>query len=232
VLKGAAIGAITGAITGGVAQKFASSYSYQRVFYEAANGGLGSTLRGQKFEDGFKFAAVVSALTWANSAMRSDQIEKSRGIHKDSGGNAIDNIGEPGQSKGFLGDGYKLGGGRFTENVNLNQECGAACAFGGWQADPGQVGSGDWATPYAAGSWQDAIIESYAGPHDWMREYISRSTLPNGFAASFTGARAAGDMAANAALIVPATYFAVPAAAPAAGYEIHSRCGTELQHCR
>lgn len=232
VLKGAAIGAITGAITGGVAQKFASSYSYQRVFYEAANGGLGSTLRGQKFEDGFKFAAVVSALTWANSAMRSDQIEKSRGIHKDSGRNAIDNIGEPGQSEGFLGDGYKLGGGRFTENVNLSEKCGAACMFGGWQAEPGQVGSGDWATPYAAGSWQDTLIESYAGPHDWMREYISRSTLPNGFAASFTGAREVVDMAANAALIVPATYFAVPAAAPAAGYEIHSRCGTELQHCR
>ncbi|MEX8502032.1 MAG: RHS repeat-associated core domain-containing protein [Leptothrix ochracea] len=228
VLKGAAIGAITGAITGGVAQKFGSSYSFQRVFYEAANGGLGSTLRGQRFEEGFKFAAIVSALSWANSAMRNDQIGKSKGIGKDSLGNEIDNIGEPGQSKGFLGDGYKLGGGRYPEGIDLSKQCGADCTFGGWQAGPGSLGG----SSYAAGSWQDSIIESYAGPHDWMREYISRSTLQNGFAASFSGARAAVDSAANAALIVPATYFAVPAAAPAAGYEIHSRCGTELQRCR
>lgn len=65
------------------------------------------------------------------------------------------------------------------------------------------------------------MIEAYAGPHDWMREYISRSTLSKGFSQSFSGARVYMDSAANAALIVPATYFAVPAAAPAAGYEIH-----------
>lgn len=228
VLRGAAIGAITGAITGGVAQKFGSSYSFQRVFYEAANGGLGSTLRGQRFEEGFKFSAIVSALSWANSAMRNDQIGKSKGIGKDSLGNDIDNIGWPDQSNGFLGDGYKLGGGRYPEGIDLSKQCGADCTFGGWQAGPGNLGG----SSYAAGSWQDTIIESYAGPHDWMREYISRSTLPNGFAASFSGARAAVDSAANAALILPATYLAVPAAVPAAGYEIHSRCGTELQRCR
>lgn len=228
VLRGAAIGAITGAITGGIAQKLGSSYSFQRVFYEGANGGLGSTLRGQKFEDGFKFTAIVSALSWANSAMRNDQIEKSKGIGKDSLGNEITNIGEPGQSEGFLGDGYKLGGGRYPEGIDLSKQCGTDCTFGGWQAGPGNLGG----SSYVAGSWQDTIIESYAGPHDWMREYISRSTLPNGFAASFSGARAAVDSAANAVLIIPATYFAVPAAVPAAGYEIHSRCGTELQQCR
>lgn len=232
VLKGAAIGAITGAITGGIANKFGASYSFQRVFYEGANGGLGSVLRGQKFEDGFKFAAIVSALSWANRAMRDDQIEKSKGVGKIAGGKQVDNIGEPGYSKGFMGDGVKLGGGRYEINIDPTQPCGASCAFGGWQAGPGQVLSGDWATPYSAGSFSDTMIEAYAGPHDWMREYISRSTLPNGFAESFSGARAAVDGAANAALIVPATYFAVPAAAPAAGYEIHSRCGTELQRCR
>ncbi len=232
VLRGAAIGAITGAITGGVAQKFGSSYSFQRVFYEGANGGLGSTLRGQKFEDGFKFAAIVSALSWANRAMRDDQIDKSRGIGKIAGGKQIDNIGEPGHSNGFMGDGIKMGGGRFPEDVDPTQPCGGSCTFGGWQAGPGQVGSGAWATPYSAGSFADTMIEAYAGPHDWMRNYISQSTLPNGFAASFSGARVAVDGAANAALIVPTTYLAVPAVAPAAGYEIHSRCGTELQHCR
>ncbi len=91
----------------------------------------------------------------------------------------LDSRNATGKSAGFFGDAFKLGGGRFDVNIasqgedlylpdgSINPKF--ELPFGGFQGGPGKL----FGIDYEAGSWQDRLVESYAGPHDWLGSWWS-----------------------------------------------------------
>ena len=76
-----------------------------------------------------------------------------------------------GKSAGFLGDLFKLGGSRFSK-----RSPGAISPLGGRQNGPGYLGltlGGEQVLGinYEPGSILDHVVETYAGPHDYLNSW-------------------------------------------------------------
>jgi len=66
---------------------------------------------------------------------------------------------------------------------------------------------------YAPGSFADRINESFAGPHDWLRDSFGAYD-EEGNAKFLVGTEARIDQIVNYGLVLPATPFGVAAVAP------------------
>jgi hypothetical protein len=125
-----------------------------KVVIYALIGGLYTKSSGGNFSQGFKWCLVVSAMSETALSMRSQGI--------------IDSFRDPqnytGVSAGFKHDDFKLAGGRV--NPNLSEQ--KPSPLGGRQGGQGAV----LGKPYDPGSFPDRIVESYAGPHDYLNSFI------------------------------------------------------------
>lgn len=204
-------GAISGAVFGGIAGAYGRTWNSSRIGANSLAGGLTTKATGGEFKDGFRSALAVSMLTYGNYMMRQsrvDQLQKS--------GNPRNLNGE---SQGFFGDNLKLAGagevitpdGRRIACVSLMGGCQGApvnpaidtrSSFFGWAYDPGSL--------------PDTINESFAGPHDWLRNatgsYITDPSGPYevlGNGKYLSGIDAMIDNIKNYALVLPAAPFAM-----------------------
>ncbi len=147
--KGAAVGALTGGISAGIGGYYGGDYDAGRVLAEASVGGISSELQGGEFGSGFLASGSLSSLTWASLAMRRAMIAQSR----------LNPENASGTSDGFRDDHFKLGG------------CRAPCdssPFGDIQGRQGKL----FGFSYGPGSFADHLIETYAGPHDFLNSAI------------------------------------------------------------
>jgi hypothetical protein len=174
-LQGAKYGAIGGAIMGPVSMMYQVNcvrcledagvngaarygYSLERVAVQSVAGGISSAAQGRSFMDGLRSSFVPSALTYMAVSMRASMWDQSLKDARNSSGTSV----------GLMGDGHKLGGGRWDES---NPE--GISPLGGRQGDIGFLGvrwndktlAGDF---YSPASWQDYLVEAYAGTHDWL----------------------------------------------------------------
>lgn len=208
ILQGAKYGAIGGAIMGPVSAMYSNAYndtlngaarygySVERVAVQSAAGGISSAAQGRSFIDGLKSSFIPSALTYLAVSMRASMWDQS----------TIDSRNSSGVSGGFMGDGNKLGGGRYD---SANPE--AISPLGGIQGREGFLGLLRNNEPiaggfYASGSWQDHLVEAYAGPHDWLNSGYWYNSLGNainrqGLAGTF------GELL-NGLNVIPASAFA------------------------
>lgn len=188
-LRGAVAGAITGGLMGGIGGQFGNAYSTTRVLAESAVGGIGAELQGGHFSDGFLSSGAMSSLTWASLEMRRVMVEQSYLQEGNHGG----------ESAGFRGDGFKLGG------------CRAPCLsspLGGVQNGPGKFITID----YQPGSFLDHLVETYAGPHDFLNAPIFYDAVGNNIG------RPAFFEIFNATNVLLATPFAAASAVPGYAY--------------
>jgi hypothetical protein len=210
-LKGAVRGAFSGAITGGIAGYYGNTYSLSRIASESIGGGVSTRVIGGKFEDGLKFALVVSGLNYANFRMRNAERRLSE-QHPDG-------LNTNGDSAGFYGDGIKMGGAREQLN-SVGDRLPCISPAGGCQGapiNPADQSSNFFGTDYSSGGVRDYVTESFAGPHDWFRNNVSRSYIRTpsgnfdivGNMKNFSGSRLQIDRIANAALIPMAAPFAI-----------------------
>jgi hypothetical protein len=215
-IKGAVKGAFAGAVTGGVAGYYGDTYNLARVASESIGGGVSARILGGKFEDGLRFALVVSGLNYANYRM--DLAERQ------SSATNPDNLDKPGS--GLYGNEHSIAGARRI--VDPHSEVGSyfTCRSpaGGCQGLPipgtkDQI-SNLLGVPYKERSMLGYVVDTFAGPHDWFRNHISRSyiTISNpsvfhviGNAKYFTGFRAIIDQVANVALLPLAVPFSAAA---------------------
>ncbi|MEZ5897861.1 MAG: RHS repeat-associated core domain-containing protein [Hyphomicrobiaceae bacterium] len=201
--RGAAAGAVTGGLLGAIGAHYGNRWTAGRVVAEGAVGGIGSEIQGGTFADGFKLAAGFSALRWGAYEMRQAMVAQSC-----SGPGPNPNC--AGVSAGANGDNIKLGGGRVPEG-QASYAGVSPSPLGGNQGGPGYIGIGRFGFAYQPGSLWDRLIESYAGPHDWLSSF---RYLPNGNIANWTGASRSIFGIWSAAAIVPATPFAIATAFP------------------
>jgi RHS repeat-associated protein len=190
-LRSAVVGGLSGGAMGGIAAHFGGSYSAGRVLAEATVGGVSAELDGGDFGSGFLTSGGLSSLTWAAREMRADMIEQSR--LNETGANSS------GVSEGFRGDGFKLGG------------CRAPCTdspLGGRQGGVGKF----LGITYAPGSFVDALVEAYSGPHDFLNSPVFYDSLGNNM-----GRSRIFDVV-NAANVAFATPFAVASVIPSYAY--------------
>ncbi len=192
--RGALIGALTGGAMGGVGAHYGSSYSAGRVLAEGAVGGASAELQGGDFGRGFLVSGGLSSLTWASLEMREAMIRQS--LLNRTGDNAR------GGSAGFRGDSFKLGGCRWP--------C-SGSPLGGQQGGNGNF----FGIDYQAGSFLDKLVETYAGPHDFLNSPI----FYNSMSGNSSGASWVLE-ALNAANVVVATPFAAASVIPSYAYGI------------
>jgi len=188
-LRGVVSGALTGGMMSGIGAQFGSGYSAGRVLAEATVGGIGAELQGGDFRDGFIASGTMSSLTWAALEMRQAMVEQSRL----NGDNAR------GISDGFRGDRFKLGGCRSPCTKSL---------LGGEQGGQGYF----FGNKYQPGSFLDHLIETYAGPHDYLNSPIFYNELGNNVG------RSGIFQMVNAGNVLVATPFAAASAVPAYAY--------------
>ena len=86
---------------------------------------------------------------------------------------------------------------------------------------------GKW--KYEKGSFQDTVVESFAGPHDWLIDKTG-GYYDNGFGKRF--GNFFGDTSYPGIMLVPAAYFAAPAFVPVqAREEMQRRCTNAYGWC-
>ena len=143
-------------------------------------------------------AAGIRLLSSAADAMRKSMVAQSK----------LDPRNSSGISVGHNGDHFKLGGGRYDPS----NPTAPPSPLGGNQGGPGSI----FGIPYKPDSWQDTLIEAYAGPHDYLNNLFVRDydaatgNIRQGLSAFERGV--AGTM--NAADVVIATPFAAAGSLP------------------
>ena len=144
-----AVGNIVGSVAGGAASG-ATVGGLSAAFY---GGDIGEGVLEGAWK-GAAFSAVMATLSSSADYMRREMIEQSllNPTGANSGGNSV----------GFKGDGFKLGGGRWVEGLPARQQM--PSVLGGIQGGQGWIGP--W--KYNPGSWCDYLVEAYAGPHDYF----------------------------------------------------------------
>jgi RHS repeat-associated protein len=218
-LQGALQGAFSGAIAGGVYGYYGETQSLQRVGVETIAGGAESKIEGGNFVEGMKFAFTVAILNYSNYRMRQYEIRESMQHYYNSDG----------VSSGLFDDGFKLAGARREGDPydSLYQDPVHAPAGGvqGLPVNPGDDLPRLGPFIYSPNSSLDYIAESFAGPHDWLRD-MTGSYDPTGNSYHFDGRRARLDSVLN--------YAEIPIAAPfSIGALIHETPGVylPLQQC-
>ncbi len=211
IAQGAKYGAIGGAITGPVAAMYSGSYngslngaarygySAERVAVQSLAGGVSSMAQGRSFMDGLKSSFIPSALTYMAVSMRADMVDSSR-LYVDPVTGETKNL--AGSSAGFMGDGYKAGGARlvFDEALGAFKTCDSP--LGGCQGNTGRI----FGMQYGAGSWQDRLVEAYAGPHDALNSSYWYNSLGNGI--NHQGLAGVFGEVLNGLNVLPASAFA------------------------
>ena len=143
-------------------------------------------------------AVGIQTLGSAANSMRTGMIAQSK----------LDPRNSNGISAGHRGDGFKLGGGRY----NPSSPTAPPSPLGGDQGGQGSI----FGVPYKPGSWQDGLVEAYAGPHDYLnnmfaRDYdIATGDIRQGLSAFERGIA----VTMNAADVVIATPFAAAGVLP------------------
>jgi RHS repeat-associated protein len=159
-------------------------------------GGALSALQGGKFYVGFAISAGITALTVLNLKARENEIEQSS-INPDNAS---------GQSEGFYGDRFKLGGVRETIDPRTGRYLPCGGPAGGCQGGPGSF----LGLSYGPGSLGDKVVESFSGPHDFLEDVtgsydsLGNNVYRTGFASFLSKVK-------SAALVIPA----IPLAASA-----------------
>ena len=195
-VRAGAIAYVTAEASSSVDAYYGDTWSWGRVAANSVVGGVSSELQGGNFMDGFKNAFIFSTLTYANYAMREAMIESSR--LDPLSGNAN------GESAGFFRDHFKLGGARAVWDGEKWLPC--TSPLGGCQGGPGSlIFFGD----YKAGGVLDHLVESYAGPHDFLNSGYWYNELGNG--KNLTGFAKGFGEGLNALNVVIATPFAAAA---------------------
>jgi RHS repeat-associated protein len=220
-LKGAFFGGISGGIFGGLDSYFGADtyngslkgaarygWSPERVAANSLAGGVTSELRGGKFSDGFKSSFVTSALSYIAVSMRASAVDSSARFVDPQTGEKL-NLGA--KSVGFMGDGIKLGGARRVIDALGNLlECGSP--LGGCQGGSGEL----FKRPYSPGSWQDRLVEAYAGVHDSLNAPFWYNASGNGI--NYTGVEKAFGETLNALNVVIATPVVAASMVPTYSY--------------
>ncbi|MGO4330124.1 beta strand repeat-containing protein [Cupriavidus sp. M-11] len=200
---------IAGAVTGGLAGYFGSSYGVDRLLASGVAGCGTAAMQGGDCKSGAMTGFATAAVAWAADAMRQDQIESSqrfKGVYdtRDEDGRLVSNA--TGPSSGINGDGMKIAGTRVSADdlrkygtvverpdgawdftgtgINpdtndkwtlpeaLNKEGGLT---GGFQGLPGTLAK----SPYPPGTFTDKVLESFAGPHDYLGSLTAYDSLGN-----------------------------------------------------
>jgi hypothetical protein len=204
-LKGAVRGAFAGAITAGIAKYYGDTYNLSRVASESIGGGVSARILGGEFEDGLKFALAVSGLTYLNYRM--DLAER-----RNSAQNP-DNLNKPGS--GLFGRRYSIAGARRAIDPETGKYLTCGSPAGGCQGLPlpdlDDEISNLLGMRYNPEGPVGYVVDSFAGPHDWFRNHISRSYDAVGNSTYFTGFRKIIDQVANGALIPAAVPFSMAA---------------------
>jgi len=206
-LKGAFFGGISGGIFGGLDSFFGAGtyngslkgaarygWSPERVVANSLAGGLTSELEGGRFSDGFKSSFATSALSYIAVSMRAATVDSSAKYVDQDG--VMQNL--AGRSVGFQGDGIKTGGARLVWNEILGAFNKCDSPMGGCQGGDGRL---FW-MKYAAGSWQDRLVESFGGVHDSLNSPFWYNASGNGI--NYTGVAKAFGETLNALNVVVA----------------------------
>jgi hypothetical protein len=205
-LRGAVAGAVTGGLLGGIGGAYGNRWTAGRVVADGAASGIGSEIQGGSFADGFRLGAGFSLLRWGAYEMRQAMIRQSC--------TPASNPNCTGVSSGTNFDGdspRKIGGGRLPwELRDRVQDIWKGVSESWLGGNQGQRGVA-FGIGYEPGSFLDRVIESYAGPHDWMSSfrYGYHGTL-----IPYTTFGSAMYGVWSAVTIVPATPFAVATAIP------------------
>ncbi|PZX25378.1 filamentous hemagglutinin [Cupriavidus phytorum] len=200
---------LAGAVTGGLAGYFGGSYGVDRFLASGFAGCGTAAIQGGDCKSGAMTGFATAAVAWAANAMRQDQIESSRrfsGVFdtRDENGRLVSN--DTGPSSGIDGDGVKLAGTRVSVDdlrkygtvvvrpdgawdftgtgINpdtndkwtlieaLNKEGGLT---GGFQGLSGTL----FEHSYPPGTFRDKLLESFAGPHDYLGSLTAYDGLGN-----------------------------------------------------
>ena len=207
-IKGGAQGAISGAAFGGVSGYYGDQWTLGRVAANGAAGGVSSSASGGNFNDGLKTSLATGLLTYSNYKMRQAMIRQSS-LTKD-------NLGKP--SNGFFGDQMGIGGTRRVPNPKYgmqDQPMYLKCdgQAGGCQGpvlpNTDDVGSHLGFVHYGKGDIADTIVESFAGPHDWLSDQIGMYNPVTGNGIARSGLSGSLYNAASYGLIPVASPFSV-----------------------
>jgi filamentous hemagglutinin len=159
--RGLVAGLVSGGLLGGIGSYYGNSWGVGRVVAEGAAGGIASEINGGSFSDGLRLAAGFSALRWGAYEMRQAMIVQSC--------TPPGNLNCAGESVGTEFDGAirrKIGGGRLKYAYDSWKKI-KPSFLGGNQGEGGEI----FGWKYAAGSFGDHLVESYAGPHDWLSSF-------------------------------------------------------------
>ena len=147
-LRDVLVGGLTGGALGGLGAHYNGAWTSGRVFATGAINGVAAEINGGDFGRVALAALGGVALKYTAWTMRQRMIAQSM-LNADNAS---------GISEGFNGDGFKLGGGRY------NPAGGGPSPLGGHQGGQGAL----FGAAYQPGSWQDRLVEAYAGPHDYL----------------------------------------------------------------
>ncbi|NNE06187.1 MAG: hypothetical protein HKN15_10740, partial [Xanthomonadales bacterium] len=167
--RGAVRGAFAGALTIGTNKYYGHRYDLGRVVVETLIGGANSRILGGKFDDGLRSAFTTSVLNYANYRMR-----------RTAGAVADKNPANTGKaSRGFYGDQTARAGALRTPNPEYPDDSGfpflkcdstAGACQGNEVFHPQDIVNSRlgpfFYPPYGT---VDYVLESFAGPHDWLR---------------------------------------------------------------
>jgi RHS repeat-associated protein len=159
--RGALLGMVSGAMFGGIQGFYGQSFNLGRMLASGVAGGVTAEVAGGNFGNGAALGLAMFAAQWAATSMRVDMVKQSM----------KEPLNASGQSRGWMGDFFKLGGGRVTQvwvDGNSALPPGPGSPLGGFQGGVGRIAA---LGRYAAGSWRDLLVEGYAGPHDWFSQW-------------------------------------------------------------
>ncbi|ULX52735.1 hemagglutinin [Cupriavidus taiwanensis] len=200
---------LAGAVTGGLAGYFGGNYGVDRFIASGFAGCGTAAIQGGDCKSGAMTGFATAAVAWAANAMRQDQIESSqrfKGIYDTQNGSGVLTSNATGPSVGVDGDGIKLAGTRVSfddlreygtvveradgtwdfTGVTKDPDTGKPWALakalnmeggitGGFQGLEGTL----WGESYQSGTFTDKVLESFAGPHDFLGSLTAYDRLGN-----------------------------------------------------
>jgi len=192
-------GAGAGAIMGGVGGYYGNAWSLGRVGATSIAGGFAAKSAGGSYNNGFKLSLALSVLAYGANSMRTAMIKSSQANKT--------GVNISGKSVGFHGDGYEMGGSRVLEGQI--PFTGSPGYLGGFQGTVGTF----FGTSYSAGSWQDYLVEAFAGPHDYLNSFMynANGNLATAWQSGILGS--VGDVISYAN-VIPASPFVVGSVIP------------------
>jgi RHS repeat-associated protein len=193
-MKAGAIAGVSAMAFSSIGGYYGDTWTLGRVGWTAVAGGATAEASGGSFKDGFLMSGGMALLTYGNYAMRREMVAQS----------SLNSENINGKSAGFFGDGEKLAGARRV----LGEIC--ESLMGGCQGapHPGESGSSFFGKTYNPGGAADYINESFAGPHDWLRN-LTGSYDASGNGIHLDGGALMWDKFKNYSLVVPAAPLAI-----------------------